>query len=147
MSDENKTLAQEVPYPFQAHLGFKITEWQSDFCRLEIPLEPFLMNRYGIPHGGLHATLLDTVMGYSCCYTDDPAHPKFVATLSLNVQYLAQSEGRCLYAEGRRTGGGRKTSFAEGRVTDDTWLLVSTGTAVFKHLTNQINLNTTMRTV
>ena len=58
-------LAQEAPYPLQSHLGFVLKEWKEDFCSLELPLEPFLMNRFGIPHGGVHAVLLDTVMGYA----------------------------------------------------------------------------------
>src|SRR5690606_37903503 len=75
----------EASYPFQAHLGFEIAEWREDFCRLTLPLAPFLMNRHGIPHGGLHATLLDTAMGFATCYTGDPDRRQLVLTLSLNV--------------------------------------------------------------
>ena len=98
--------SQEAPYPLQSHLGFVLKEWKEDFCSLELPLEPFLMNRFGIPHGGVHAVLLDTVMGYAGCYTGDVASPRFTVTLNLNVSFLAQSRGKLLLAEARRTGGG-----------------------------------------
>lgn len=141
MTQDNPLLAQEVPYPFQEHIGFKITDWKQDFCSLELPLTPELMNRYGIPHGGLHATLLDTAMGYCCCFTEDLKKPKFVATLSLNVQYLAKSEGQMLYAMAERSGGGKSTSFAQGRIIDDNGVLIATGTAVFKHRSNTFHPN------
>ena len=126
-------LAQEAPYPLQSHLGFVLKEWKEDFCNLELPLEPFLMNRFGIPHGGVHAVLLDTVMGYAGCYTGDVASPRFTITLNLNVSFLAQSRGKLLFAEARRTGGGRRIFFAEGQVHDDTGQLVATGTGTFRY--------------
>ena len=133
MQDEkNLSLQSEVPYPFQNHLGFVLTEWRKDYCRVELPLKPFLLNRYGIPHGGIHATLLDTAMGYCAYYSDDPNAPLFAMTLSLNVNYLAQSTGTTLIAQANRTGGGRKTFFAEGTVTDNTGQTIATATGVFR---------------
>jgi uncharacterized protein (TIGR00369 family) len=123
----------EAPYPLQAHLGFEVAEWRDDFCRLELPLEPFLMNRHGIPHGGIYATLLDTSMGFAVCYTGDAARRQLVLTLSLNVNFLAVTKGEVLIAEGRRTGGGRKTAFAEGKVTDNSGQVIATGTGVFRY--------------
>jgi uncharacterized protein (TIGR00369 family) len=123
---------REKPYPFQAHLGFEITEWSDGFCRLEQPVVPQIGNRYGIPHGGVHATLLDTAMGFCVCYTGKPEEVLLAMTLSLNVQYLSVAKGTRLIAEGRRTGGGRSTQFAEGDIHDDTGALIATATAVFR---------------
>jgi uncharacterized protein (TIGR00369 family) len=120
-------------YPLQKHLGFRMVAWQPDYCRFELPLQPFLMNRYGIPHGGMHATLLDTVMGFAGCYTGDRDAPRLGMTLSLNVNFLAQARGGMLIGEGRRTGGGRKTFFAEGVVTDEFGTRVATGSGVFRY--------------
>ncbi len=131
MSDLTDLL--EPPYPLQAHLGFEITAWRADHCTLRLPLEPFLMNRYGIPHGGIYATLIDTAMGFAGCYTGDRDDPQLAMTLSLNVNFLAPARGRLLLAEGRRTGGGRSSFFAEARVTDDAGTLCATGTGVFRY--------------
>ncbi|WP_101067192.1 PaaI family thioesterase [Roseovarius salinarum] len=120
-------------YPLQAHLGFELTDWAPDFARVELPLRPVLMNRQGLPHGGVHATLLDSAMGYAGCYTGDPDRRQMALTLSLTVNYLGQAGGTRLIAEGRRTGGGRKTYFAEGSVRDDDGALVATATGVFRY--------------
>ena len=123
----------EGSYPLMSHLGFSMVDWQEGFSRFELPLEPFLMNRYGIPHGGVYATLLDTVMGFSGCYTGSVAHKRMAMTLSLNVNYLSRPKGAVLIGEGRRTGGGRKTFFAEGTVTDETGEMIATATGVFRY--------------
>lgn len=122
----------EDAYPMQAHLGFVMTGWAEGYSRFELPLAPFLMNRYGIPHGGVHAMLLDTVMGFSGSYTGDPAIRQMAMTLSMTVNYLGQAQGDLLIGEGRMTGGGRKTFFAEGKITDTTGAIIATSTGVFR---------------
>lgn len=123
----------EDPYAFQSLLGFRMTDWSEDYARFELPVTEALGNRYGIPHGGVYATLLDTVMGFAACYTGDPENRRLAMTLSLNVNYLAQPAGSLLIAEGRRTGGGRKSFFADALITDDIGIKVATGTGVFRY--------------
>lgn len=122
----------EAASALQSHLGYEMTGWARDQARIELPLAPFLMNRQGLPHGGMHATLLDTAMGYAGCYTGDPQRRQMALTLSLTVNYLAQAQGTRLIAEARRTGGGKTTFFASGTVRDDTGALIATGTGVFR---------------
>ena len=123
----------EDPYEYQKLLGFEIKAGSNDYARFELPITEKLGNRYGIPHGGVYATLLDTVMGFAACYTGDPDERRLAMTLSLNVNYLAQPAGTVLIAEGRKTGGGRKSFFAEAWITDDTGVKVATGTGVFRY--------------
>ncbi|EAQ25704.1 PaaI family thioesterase [Roseovarius sp. 217] len=123
----------EPPSALQTHLGYRLCAWSKDFARLELPLEPFLMNRQGLPHGGIHATMLDTAMGFAGCYTGDPERQQMALTLSLTVNYLGQATGPRLIAEARRTGGGKSTYFAEGTVRDETGALIATGTGVFRY--------------
>jgi len=133
MTDDLDPRLVEPPYPLQAHLGMAMTGWSEDFARVEMPLAPVLMNRQGLPHGGVHATLLDSAMGYAGCYTGDPARRQMALTLSLTVNFLRQAQGTRLIAEGHRTGGGRRTYFADGVVRDDTGALVATATGVFRY--------------
>ena len=124
---------REPKYPFQSHLGFTIDDWSDGFCRLSQPMVPHIGNRYGIPHGGVHATLLDTAMGYAVSYTGDPDNKQLVMTLTLNVQYLSVARCDTLIAEGRKTGGGNSVAFAEGEVKDENGTIIATATATFKY--------------
>lgn len=128
----------EAPYALQEHLGFQLTHWDVDFARLEQPIAPHLMNRAGIPHGGIYATLLDTVMGFAGCYTGDAAHKKLALTLSLTTNFLSRPKGKILMVEGRRIGGGAKTFFAEGTVMDETGEVIARGSGAFKYRTTRL---------
>lgn len=130
MSDIKHLL--EEPYEFQELIGYKHVDWRDGYARFEMPMEKKILNRYGIPHGGVLATLLDTVMGFSGCYTGDRSKPALGMTLSMNVNYIAQAKGKLLTAEGVRVGGGRKTFFAEGKISDDDGTLLATSTGVFR---------------
>lgn len=123
----------EDPYAFVSHLGMRMTGWTQGWSRFEMPLQPFHLNRHDNPHGGVHASLLDTVMGYAGCWTGDPADRQMALTLSLNVMFLSRPRGTLLICEARQTGGGRSTFFAEADVRDDTGELIATGTGVFRY--------------
>jgi len=133
MSDKIDPALLEAPSALQTHLGYRLTEWRADFARVELPLTPVLMNRQGLPHGGMHATLLDTAMGFAGCYTGDPDRAQMALTLSLTVNYLGQARGEVLIAEAWRTGGGKSTYFAEGEVRDETGALIATVSGVFRY--------------
>ena len=90
------------------------------------------MSHFGIPHGGLHGILLDTVMGYPGCYTGEADVPHFTVKLNLNISFLTQIRGKMLFSEARRVGGGHSIFFAEGQVKDDAGQLVAKGTGTFR---------------
>lgn len=121
------------PYPLQKHLGFTMAAWEPDYVRFELPIAEFLGNRYGIPHGGVYATLLDTVMGYSGCYTGSSANPRMAMTLSMTVNFLSRPKGKLLIGEGRRTGGGARTFYSEGVITDETGEKIATSMGTFRY--------------
>ena len=123
----------ENPYEFQKLMGFNIIEWAQDRAKLHLHLAEKHGNRYGIPHGGVHATLLDTCMGFAGCYTGDREEPQLAMTLSLTVQYLSRPKGKLLIANGVKTGGGRKTFFAEGTIADESGELIAKGTGTFRY--------------
>jgi uncharacterized protein (TIGR00369 family) len=134
--DHPPHFSDERPYPLQHHLGFVLTDWSEDYCRLELPLEAFLMNRQGIPHGGVYATLADTAMGYAGCFAPKGAPPRWAMTLNLSVNYLAQCKGDLLIATANRTGGGRKTFFANASISDNLSTKIASATGVFRYRSN-----------
>lgn len=131
MSDLDPRLREEA-YALQSHLGFDLTGWREGWARVELPVSGHLMNRQGLVHGGVHATLLDTAMGYCGCYTGDPNRRTLALTLSLTVNYISQINGLKLVAEARREGGGRSTFFASATLRDDAGGLIATATGVFR---------------
>ena len=96
---------REDAYAYLQHLGIWMVEWREDYARFELPIAPHLGNRHGNPHGGAHASLIDTVMGYAGCWTGAPGVVQHALTLSLNVQYLSRPRGEVMIGEGWRTGG------------------------------------------
>ncbi len=123
----------EAPSGYLSHLGLEMTGWRADFARFELEIGPQHQNRHDNPHGGVHASMLDTAMGYAGCWTGDPEDRLMALTLSLNVQYLSRPRGTRLIAEGVRTGGGKSTFFAEATITDETGELIAKGTGVFRY--------------
>ncbi len=130
---ESNAADWEESYPFAAHIGMKLVEWRTDFARLELPLVAHTANRHGAPHGGVHASLLDTCMGYAGCYTGARDDIRLCLTLNLSVNYLSRPNGTLLIAEGKRTGGGQRTFFGEGVIRDETGVVIATGTGVFRY--------------
>ena len=133
MNDDLDPQLIEPSYPLQRHLGMELTAWSEGRARVEAPLSEPMMNRQGLPHGGIHATLVDSAMGYAGCYTGDPDQRQMALTLSLTVNYVGQPRGGLLIADAWTTGGGRKTYFAEARLTDETGALIATATGVFRY--------------
>nr|WP_306418214.1 PaaI family thioesterase [Sagittula sp. MA-2] len=124
---------REGPYAFSALLGMEMADWRQDYARFELPLADKLMNRHGNPHGGVYASLLDTIMGYAGCWTGDRDRRQMCLKLNLNVQFISRPKGEMLIGEGFRTGGGKSTFFAEGVLKDETGEVVAKGTGVFRY--------------
>ena len=57
---------------FNALIGFQISEWREDYVMLGLKLEPKHLNRSGVVHGGVLATLLDAAGGFCGCYCSVP---------------------------------------------------------------------------
>ncbi|MBM7069642.1 PaaI family thioesterase [Actibacterium sp. 188UL27-1] len=134
---ENTDILEE-PYEFQKLLGFRMVDWTAERVIIQLPMRGELTNRYGIPHGGVHAAMLDTVMGYAGCYTGDPDHIRQAMTLTLNVNYLSRPKGDVLIAEGRKVGGGKRSFFAEGTVRDETGERIATGSGAFRYRSDSV---------
>jgi len=124
----------ENPYAFARLIGLRLTSWTRDRAVICLPIRAEIGNRHGIPHGGVHAAMLDTCMGYAGCYTGTPDERLYCLTLNLSVNYVGRAQSGVLTAEGHRTGGGRKTFFAEGHLRDDAGALVASATGVFRYV-------------
>ncbi|MCS0601405.1 PaaI family thioesterase [Streptomyces sp. LP11] len=95
---------------------------------ISLTTRPDFANPLGAVHGGIAATLLDSVMGCAV-HTTLPAGTGYT-TLELKVNYIraAHTAGQTLIATGTTVHVGRRTATAEGRVHDEDGRLVAHAT-------------------
>ena len=120
-------MAGEVDAPPIAHLiGFSITHAESGVVSASLVPNESHYNPIGMVHGGVIATLLDTVVG--CAVQSMLPLSRGYTTLNLSVSYiravtLATGE---IMAEGTIMHSGRSTAIAHGRVRDAAGKLLAT---------------------
>jgi uncharacterized protein (TIGR00369 family) len=109
-------------------LGMRFDEVEHGRVVISLNTRPDFANPLGTVHGGIAATLLDSVMGCAV-HTTLPAGVGYT-TLELKVNYIrtAHTDGRTLTAAGTVIHAGRRTATAEGKVTDDQGKLIAHAT-------------------
>ncbi|PHV68488.1 thioesterase [Williamsia muralis] len=109
-------------------LGMKFTEVDLGRVTVEVTTAPDFANPLGSVHGGIAATLLDSVMGCAV-HTTLPAGVGYT-TLELGVNYIrsVSTQGRTLTATGEIIHVGKTVATAQGKVHDDEGRLVAHAT-------------------
>jgi uncharacterized protein (TIGR00369 family) len=109
-------------------LGLRFEDVEPGRVVISAQTRPDFANPLGTVHGGVAATLLDSVMG-GAVHTTLPAGVSYT-TLEIKVNYvrMAHTDGRTLTAEGTVVHTGRRTATAAGKVTDDQGKLVAHAT-------------------
>jgi uncharacterized protein (TIGR00369 family) len=121
---------RDAPYP---HLiGMAIAELAFDRCRVELTLGERHMQPFGIVHGGVLATLIDTATFWAG-FMRLPEDAGLV-NVDLKLNYLKAVTGGHIYAEGRCLRAGRQLSYTEASVFDEAGELVAHGTSTLMAL-------------
>ncbi|WP_433199624.1 PaaI family thioesterase [Nocardia sp. CA-107356] len=109
-------------------LGMEVDLLEHGKVSFAVRTRPDFANPLGTTHGGICATLLDSVMGCAVHTTLDAGVG--YTTLELKVNYIraVPTNGRRLTATGTTIHVGRSTATAEGRIVDDQDRLVAHGT-------------------
>jgi uncharacterized protein (TIGR00369 family) len=91
--------------PFNRTLGIRVARRHRDGVTLELPLRPDLMNKAGVLHGGVTATLADAAVGIAI--GDRFAGTRPTTTVELKINYFLPVTGTKLVARSRliRVGG------------------------------------------
>ena len=119
-----------APYP---HLiGMTLGTIDFDNCRIELQLGERHLQPFGIVHGGVLATLIDTATFWAA-FLRLPEDAGLV-NVDLKLNYLKAVSGGRLRAEGRCLRAGRQISYAEAGVYDETGELVAHGTSTLMAL-------------
>ncbi|MFJ9186230.1 PaaI family thioesterase [Streptomyces anulatus] len=109
-------------------LGMRFDEVDHGRIVISLDTRPDFVNPLGTVHGGIAATLLDSVMGCAV-HTTLPAGAGYT-TLELKVNYIrtARTDGQKLTAEGTVIHAGRRVATAEGKVLDEQGKLIAHAT-------------------
>jgi uncharacterized protein (TIGR00369 family) len=116
---------------FNQKLGFRMADWSLGHAVLELPLQPWHLNRSGIVHGGIIASIIDAAAGYTGIYPLQPGGPiRRAITVALTTSYVGQAKAGTITCTARQQGGGRTifTATAEVHGPDGTLLAVGQGT-------------------
>ena len=113
--------------PFLQLLPMEITELDYGYCKLETKLSEKLNNPFGIPHGGVFASIIETATYWAvyCAIDED----KGVTTIDVKMDNLASTKGGKLVAEGRQIKIGRTICLAEATVKDENGKLLAYGSS------------------
>lgn len=118
---------------FGQMMGFRVVEWRDGFVRMEMDVRPDHLNRSGVLHGGIIATLLDTACGYAGTWCSKPGNVRWVVTVSLSTNFVAQMREGTVSVVGRRRGGGRKIFFASAEARDEGDRILAFGDSVQRY--------------
>lgn len=109
-------------------LGMEIEKVDDGLIEFSLDTRPDMANPLGTLHGGICATLLDSVMG--CAVHTTLAEGVGYTTVDLNVTYLrpGSTDGQRITATGTVVHRGSKISTATGEVRNADGKLLATGT-------------------
>ena len=119
-----------APYP--ELIGMVIADLRFDSCRIELDLGERHLQPFGIVHGGVIATLIDTATFWAA-FMRLPEEAGLV-NVDLKLNYLKAVANGTLRAEGYCLRAGRQISYAEAKVFDGKDELVAHGTSTLMAL-------------
>ena len=118
--------------PFPNHMKMWLDTIDLDEAVVKLATERCHLQAYGIVHGGVLATLIDTATFWAV-YMRIPQDAGLV-NIDLKLNYLKPVEDGLLTAESRAIRSGRSVSYAEARVWDANRVLVAHGTSTLMQL-------------
>ena len=123
-------IVHTAPYP--KLIGLTIAALDIDRCRIELTLRHDHMQPFGIVHGGVLATLIDTATFWAA-FMRLPEDSGLV-NVDLKLNYLKAVTRGHLRAEGRCLRAGRQISYTVASVFDEAGDLIAHGTSTMMAL-------------
>ena len=117
---------------FNQLIGLKREFAEDGISRMVLPMNPQLFNNFGVVHGGVLMSMLDSTMTAAALSRFD--FERLVVTVDLQTQFVKSGRG-VLTGHGKVVGGGKSLAFCEGRIEDEAGELVAKASAVFKYVT------------
>lgn len=113
--------------PFPSHISMKLVSIDIDSAVIRLETGNCHLQPFGIVHGGVMATVIDTATFWSV-FMRIPEDAGLV-NIDLKLNYLKSVTGGVLTAEGRAIRSGSRISYAEASLFDEKRDLVAHGTS------------------
>jgi len=118
--------------PFVTHLPMRLVDFSWEGARIELDAVHCHLQPFGIVHGGVLATLIDTATFWAA-FARAPAGATLV-NVDLKLNYLESVRDGLLIAEGHCVRAGRTISYAEASITAGDGRLLVRGTSTLMTL-------------
>ena len=100
---------------FNDHAGIRVVDVDEGIAVVKIDQKPFVLNRWGVPHGGALFTMGDVEAGVAAL----TVRPETMLTLNASVDFMdAAAPGGELTAVGRVVRMGGRVCFCRVEITD-----------------------------
>ncbi|MBT8358461.1 MAG: PaaI family thioesterase [Deltaproteobacteria bacterium] len=124
-----KTICDQVnisPYP--SLLSMNLVDIGIGFAEVQIITEDKHLQLLGAVHGGVLASLIDTVAFWAVYFGIDN-HDAWLTSVDLKLNYLAPATSGKLIARGRQIKVGKKLCYAEAQVNTEDGRIIAHGTS------------------
>lgn len=115
---------------FPKFLGMELEELRQDYARMRLPYRPEFRQPAGVVHGGVIASMVDTVVVPAVGAGYD--QPRQLFTIDIQLRFLAPVIEDDLVAEGWVSHRGRQIVFCDAEVRSGAGVLAATATLVYK---------------
>ena len=111
--------------PFYRYMGMEALDSEDGQSHFRLAISDNHKNLYGILHGGVIATILDSTCSIAVASLLEPG--EFSYTLDQRINYIGNTRGGVLYGRGKTLHKGRKTAVSEGEIRDEEGSLIEVG--------------------
>lgn len=136
MTEKINWLRDEEPSGYQKLIGYEVTDWREGYAEMALPVRQELTNRAGDLHGGVLATLVDSVGGFAGCFCNVEGNVRRCLTLTMSTSFVGPVKGGTIKAIGQKQGGGRRVFFSSVRIVNEDGSLIATGEGTYRYRGN-----------
>jgi uncharacterized protein (TIGR00369 family) len=115
---------------FPQFLGIEVEDLRQDYARMRLPYRSEFRQPAGVVHGGVIASIIDTVVVPAVGSGYDEPHQLF--TIDFQLRFLAAVVDDDLVAEGWVSQRGRQIVFCDAEVRGGSGILAATATLTYK---------------
>ena len=114
--------------PYFKLISMRVCEIGVGFSRFDIDLGQRHLQPFGLVHGGVFASIIDSAASWALFYSIED-HDAGMTSVDLKLNYLAPAVSGKMIAKGRQIKIGNTLGYAEAEVTDENGKILAHGTS------------------